>query len=287
MSNRRPLFELHLTVVLLGFTGLFAKLIEQTPAILVSGRALIASAALFLWFAATGRRLRLPLDRTFAWLLLSGVVLAAHHYAFFHAIQLSSVAIGVLGFATFPLFVTLLEPLFFGERLRRIDMVTAVWVFAGVYLVSPLHRLGDSDTIGLLWGILSGFVYAFLALLNRRLTRTVHYPVVTFYQQLLEGLCLLPLIPLGTLALTTAEWSLLATLGVLFTALPQLLYIKAFRHLRAQLVSVVIALEPVYSILLAFLILREVPSLNALAGGAVIIGSILVATRAHRGRGHL
>ena len=282
MSNRRPLFELHLTVVLLGFTGLFAKLIEQDAAVLVSGRALIASAALFLWFAATRQRLRLPLDRTFAWLLLSGVILAGHHYAFFYAIQVSSVAIGVLGFATFPLFVTLLEPLFFGERLRRVDAATAACVFAGVYIVSPLHQFADSDTIGLLWGILSGLVYALLALLNRRLTRTVHYPVVTFYQQLLEGLCLLPFVSLVSLSLDAREWWLLLTLGVLFTALPQVLYLKAFRRLRAQLVSIVISLEPVYSIVLAFFILGEVPSSNALAGGALIIGSILLATRAHR-----
>lgn len=281
MPDRRPLIELHLTVVLLGFTGLFAKLIQQDAAIIVAGRALVASAALLLWFFLTRQRLRVALDRTFALLLLSGAILAAHHYAFFHSIQVSSVAIGVLGFATFPLFVTLLEPLLFDEPFRRIDLVTALTVFVGIYVVSPLHHLTDANTIGLLWGVLSGFVYALLALLNRRLTRHVHYPVVTFYQQLLEGLCLLPFISLGGLSLDPREWSLMLTLGILFTALPQVLYIKAFRRLKAQLVSIVICLEPIYSIVLAVFILGEIPSLNALLGGAIIIGSILVATRAH------
>ena len=284
MPDRRPLIELHLTVVLLGFTGLFAKLIEQDAVILVAGRALIASAALLLWFVLIRQRLRLALDRTFGLLLLSGAILAAHHYAFFHSIQVSSVAIGVLGFATFPLFVTLLEPLFFKESFRRIDIATAITVFIGIYVVSPLHQLSDANTIGLLWGILSGFVYAFLALLNRHLTRAVHYPVVTFYQQLLEGLCLLPFISLGALSLDRREWLLLLTLGILFTALPQVLYIKAFRRLKAQLVSIVICLEPVYSIILALFILHEIPSLNSLVGGTIIIGSILVATRAHNGK---
>ena len=284
MPDRRPLIELHLTVVLLGFTGLFAKLIEQDAVILVAGRALIASVALFAWFLLIRQRLRVKLDRSFALLLASGVILAGHHYTFFYSIQISSVAIGVLGFATFPLFVTLLEPLFFREPFRRIDIITAISVFVGIYVVSPLHHLSDINTIGLWWGILSGFIYAFLALLNRRLTRTIHYPVVTFYQQLLEGLCLLPFLSIGALSLDAREWTLLLVLGTLFTALPQVLYIKAFRKLRAQLVSIVICLEPVYSIILAFFLLQEIPSFNALLGGTIIIGSIVLATRAHRGR---
>ena len=45
-------------------------------------------------------------------LIASGVLLSFHWFAFFHSIQLSTVAVGVIGFSTYPVFVTFLEPLF-------------------------------------------------------------------------------------------------------------------------------------------------------------------------------
>ena len=47
---------------------------------------------------------------------LSGVILAIHWLTFFHAIQVSTVAIGLIGFATFPIFVTFLEPIMYRQK---------------------------------------------------------------------------------------------------------------------------------------------------------------------------
>jgi drug/metabolite transporter (DMT)-like permease len=58
---------------------------------------------MLLWRAPAGRR-------TFDWrMAVNGAVLAVHWFAFFKAIQIANVANGMLGFASFPLFVLLLE----------------------------------------------------------------------------------------------------------------------------------------------------------------------------------
>ena len=124
---------------------------------------------------------------------LGGAILAAHWFTFFLSIQVSTVAIGLLGFATFPLFVTFLEPVVFGERLHRYDVIAALVVVAGLVLVTPSFDVGNTLTQGLLWGMLSAFTFALLALLNRAYARS--YPAVTvvFYQQAFAALCMLPL----------------------------------------------------------------------------------------------
>ena len=69
--------------------------------------------------------------------IVQGILLASHWVLFFLSIQLSSVALGLVTFSSFPLFVTFLEPLFFRERLKPFDLGTALAVFAGIVLVVP------------------------------------------------------------------------------------------------------------------------------------------------------
>jgi drug/metabolite transporter (DMT)-like permease len=68
-------------------------------------------------------------------------------------------------------------------------------------------------------------------------------------------------------------------LGVVCTALAHTLFIRSLRALSAHTASVVAALEPVYGIALALLLLGEVPPARTLAGAVLIVGAALYATR--------
>ncbi|WDP88081.1 MAG: EamA family transporter [Desulfobacter sp.] len=87
---------------------------------------------------------------------------------FFLAIQVSSVAVGLITFSSFPLFVTFMEPVFFKEPLKSVDMATALAVFTGIILVVPDLDLSNQTTLGAFYGILSGLTFALLALVNRK-----------------------------------------------------------------------------------------------------------------------
>ena len=88
-------------MALFGFAGLFGKWIDLPPSAIVLGRTVVAAVALGT-ILALRRQFRGRLD----WRLgLNGALLAVHWVAFFQAIQTAGVAIGLLGFATFPVFV--------------------------------------------------------------------------------------------------------------------------------------------------------------------------------------
>ncbi|TFW03422.1 EamA family transporter [Oxalobacteraceae bacterium OM1] len=276
--HRTGLLQIHVAVLLAGGAGLFAKLLDVSPAMLTAGRTVFGSGALLLFAAAAKVSLRLRSTRDAVAIALSGAVLAAHWASFFQAITVSTVAIGLLAFSTFPLFTTLLEPLVFRERLRRQDLLTALVVTAGLVLVTPSFDLRDHLTQGMLWGMLSACLYVVLSLVSRSYAGTYPAACVSFYQQGVAALCTVPFALQRPGELAGGNLMYLAVLGVIFTALGQGLVNASLRHLRAQTVSVVFGLEPVYGILLAWLLLGEVPAARTLLGGALICGAVLLAS---------
>jgi drug/metabolite transporter (DMT)-like permease len=71
---------------------------------------------------------------------------------------------------------------------------------------------------------------------------------------------------------------LLLILGIFCTALSHSLFIKGMRHIKAQTAAIISSLEPVYGIIMALFILKEVPSLRTILGGIVILGTALAVT---------
>jgi len=272
------LLAIHLAVLLFGLAGLFGKLIDLPPTIIVLGRVFFA--AFSLAFLLRLRRLPLRLHRRadYFYLGLLGLLLAVHWVTFFHSIQLSTVAVGLLTFSTFPIFTAFLEPLYFRERLLTGDVILALITFAGVTLVIPSFSLEDTSTRGAIWGIVSGATFAVLSILNRRYVQ--HYPslIIAFYQDLVATLVLLPFFFVLSPKIGPRDWVLLVFLGVVFTALSHTLFIGGMKTVKASTASVIGALEPIYGILAAVILLQETPSWKVLLGGAIILGATSFAT---------
>jgi len=277
------MIKIHLAVFLFGFAGLFGKFLSCSPFIIVLGRTFFAAVTLFIYARFSHTKL-FGFDRTaFFFLILQGILLACHWVTFFLAIQVSSVAVGLVTFSSFPLFVTFMEPAFFKEPLKKRDIATALAVFAGILLVVPDMDISNDVTLGAFYGILSGLTFAVLALVNRKNARAWNPMAVAFYQNLFAALFLMlpllffPILVLEKGAFDPADLPLLILLGVVFTAMAHTFFIQSLAKIRAQTASVIAGLEPVYGIILAFFLLNEIPELRTLAGGGVIIGATIVA----------
>ena len=212
--------------------------------------------------------------------MVSGTVLAVHWIAFFQAIQVSTVAIGLLSFSSYPLFTTFLEPLFFREQLRSRNIFAVLLVICGLALMTTSNNQ-DSNVIisgsvvqGVLWGLVSGLGFAVLTLLNRGHVRNHSPLLLTCWQNGIAALVILPWSWSESWDLSGKDWSLLFILGVVCTVGGHTLLINGLRHVRAQVVSLLIAgMEPVFAILFALFLLGETPSWQTLLGGVLIVGT--------------
>ena len=278
MRRGTALAALHAAVVLFGFAGLFGKWIDLSPVAIVLGRAAVAAAALGIVLLRT-RTVRRPFELR---LVTNGAVLALHWVSFFAAIQTATVAIGLLGFASFPLFVLILEWLLLRRQWTPRKVATALLVTFGLVALVPSFSLHDRTVQGLAWGLVSGFTFALLAVLNRRLVASRRAVDVAFWQNLTAALCLLPFAwasPAALGAINARDITLIVVLGLVCTALAHTLFIAGLRVISAHTASVIVALEPVYGIALALLLLGEVPGVRTLIGGALIVGAAFLATR--------
>lgn len=274
--QRRSLLEIHLATLLFGLAGLFGKWLAFSPFLIVLGRVLFASLALGAWLAWKRQNVGDILRTRFPLLVLLGVLLAVHWSSFFQAIQVSSVAVGLLSYSSFPVFTVLLEPLFFREGFDWRSLGAAGVCLAGISLIVPRFDPADSVYQGVLWGVLAGLTFAVLTLLNRRLVRRYSSLAIAFFQDLFAVVVLLPaLVFIRSVVFTPGDLALLVILGVVCTAGSHTLFIRGMRHVRARAASIISSLEPVYGIALAFVFLGEKPSLRTLAGGAVIMAAVL------------
>jgi drug/metabolite transporter (DMT)-like permease len=269
-------------VALFGVAGLFAKWVPVSPLLIVFGRVAVATAA-FAVLLRVRPQLGAPRDATGApaprreWAVLwaCGGLLALHWVTFFQAIQVSTVAVGLLAYSTAPVFVVLLEPLGFRERLSRPALACAALTVAGVALIVPRWAPGEALLQGVAWGVAAGLSFAVLSLCNRALVRRHTAIRVAFHQDAAAMVLLAPLLPWAWQPLGLRELALLAVLGLACTALAHTLFIQAMRVLPARVAAISSALEPVYGIALAWLLLGEVPAGRTLAGGALILAAVL------------
>jgi len=276
MKSGRALLQIHIAVVFFGIAGLFGKLLAVPAMIIVLGRAFFASIAIGVGLLLFGQSFKLGSNRDYAALLGLGAILALHWWSFFYAIQVSTVAVGLVTFSTFPVFTALLEPLFFKEQFTVRSLVFAALTFLGVVLVVPEYRWENQIFQGAVWGVVSGFTFSVLSILNRYYVRRFSSFVIAFYQDLGASLVLFPLLLLGSYSISTADWWLLIVLGVVFTALSHGLFINGLRSVNAASASIIGSLEPVYGIIGALLLLGEVPSLRTMIGGLIIVGVSVV-----------
>jgi drug/metabolite transporter (DMT)-like permease len=279
LPHQKSLLEIHLATLLFGLAGLFGKWLLLSPPLIVLGRVFFGSLALGAVLFWKRQNLRDILRTQAGLLILLGAILALHWGAFFQAIQVSSVAVGLLSYSCFPVFTVFLEPLFSQEKIDRKSLLAAGICLSGVFLIVPRFDLADSVYRGVLWGLLSGLTFAVLTLFNRRLVRSYSSLAIAFFEDLSAALFLLPALALVTSGSPVfRDLGLLVVLGVVCTAGSHTLFIRGMRHVQARTASIISSLEPAYGITLAFIFLGESPSWRTLSGGAVIMAAVLYVT---------
>jgi len=283
-SHRIGIISILVALPFVSLTGLFGKFLTIAPLLIVQGRSIFAFGTLLIALVVMRKKLFFQDYREWIWLMVSGSILGIHWIAFFEAIQVSTVAIGLLSFASYPLFTTLLEPLFFKEVLRRKNVVAALIVICGLAIMAtsseePNAIISGSVIQGLLWGLLAGFGFSVLTLLNRGYVRNHSPLLLTCWQNGFAALVLLPWSLSESWMISGKEWSLLFILGVICTVGGHTLLINGLRHVKAQIASLLIAgLEPVAAIVFALFLLGEIPSLQTLLGGLLIVGTTFLIT---------
>ncbi len=210
-------------------------------------------------------------------LIALGIVQAAHWWLFFEAVKRGSVALAVLTFYLAPLFLAALAPVVLPERLSRVALGALVPGGAGIVLVALAGQDGGSfGWVAVACGIGSALTFALLVILSKRLLQASVPPLtVAFWDCLVGSIVLAPTLVLSAAAIPedAREWGAALLLGVVFTGFATLAYTALLRRVTAQAAGMLTFLEPVSAVLLAWLLLDETLSAQALVGGALVLAA--------------
>lgn len=277
-AQRKSLWELNAAVLLWAGTALFAKWIPLPPFQITGLRAIAAAGILLLLLLARGQEVGVRNRRDLIILIVSGLAMAAHWITYFQAIQVSTVAIGILALHSYPVMTALAEPLWFRERFKAADVLLAVVVAIGLAVLVPRFTLESRVLQGTLWGVLSAVFFTTRNLLTRQLIGNHGSGKITFYQLAATAVALFPVVITAGERIELASALKLLLLGTMFTALPHTLYTKALQHLSARSAGIISTLLPIYGAVAAALLLGEMPTTRTVVGGAIVLTAVTLET---------
>lgn len=282
-DTQRGFIQLHLSVLLAGFTGLFGRLITLNEVDIVWYRMLFTSLLLLVF---TG----LPRVGWHKFLQLCGcgALLGLHWMLFYGSIKASNVSIGVICFSLIGFFTALFEPIVNRRRLSWTELLFSLITVLGVLCIFSFDA---RYRYGIMIGIVSSAVCALYAICNKKVSVGVRSRTVLMYQ-MSGGLVLVSgIIPIYLMFFPSSQpvvaipdgnnlWFMLCH-ALFCTVGMYLLQIQALKRLSAFTVNLTYNLEPCYTIILAFLVFGEGREINFsfYIGIVLILLSVLLQTR--------
>jgi drug/metabolite transporter (DMT)-like permease len=277
--HRRALIELHICVVLWGFTAILGKLITLPATQLVWWRMLLVTVALAC-FPRVWRALKFITPRQMLVFAGIGGVVALHWLAFYGSVKLANASVAAMTMALAPAVTALIEPAITGSRFERHNLLLGILVIPGVALV--VGGIPDSMHLGFWVGVISAALAALFNALNKRYLGH-HDAMAVTWLELGAGFVVLAAIAAfaapdgaGVVLPSVRVGAWLLVLAILCTLIPFAVSLATLRHLSAFTAQLAINLEPVYAIAIAVLFLGEARELDAMffLGVAIVLAAV-------------
>lgn len=281
-EKRTAYLQMHTAVFLWGFTAILGKWISLAEVPLVWHRVWLTTVGL-LFLPGVVKGLRTFGTKNILLFAGIGCLIALHWVFFYGSVKYSNVSIALSGLATTSLFTSLIEPLFFKKRVRLVEVVLGLVVIIGIYVI--FDTTPNDYLLGFGMGLFAALVAATFSTLNKKYIDKGDPKSITVVE-MTSGFLLLSIVmpfylqwfPDATIVPQLDDWGYLIVLALACTAFTMVISLKALKHLTAFAANLSLNLEPVYGIILAWLIFSENKELspNFYIGALIIIGGVLL-----------
>ncbi len=278
---KRSYLFLHAAVLLGGFTGILGKLISIDAFALVWFRVFFASVLLYILLKVTDHFKALPKKEALP-IALKGIYPALFWVFFYASVKYANVSVAVVCFCVTSFFTAVIGPLMHKRKCSLSELLLSVLILVGVGLI---FHFDTSYRLGIGLGVISSFFGALYVLENERLVKRDEPAMISYYQLVgatAELSLILPVFmyfqPKAHLLPIGMDWFYLILLAFFCTVVMNWLMVEALKKVSAFTVNISYNLEPVYSIVLAFLVFKENRELNGsfYLGLSIILLSVIL-----------
>ena len=267
---KKALIQMHLAVLLWGFTGILGRAISLDAPVLVWYRMLLT--ALFMSVILIYRKQWVAIERRdIGQLAMVGGLMGLHWVAFYASIKFANISIALVCLSTASIFTSILDPWVNKGKHDIKEMLLGSLALAGVYFI---YRFQQLYGLGIAFGITAAILSSVFTVLNKKIANKYPARTMVFYEMFTGWLFISLLMPFllyyipQTKILPDApnlfgsgwlhnDWLWLIIMSLCCTVWAQSLALNALKQLTSFTVTLSVNLEPVYGILLAFLFYNE------------------------------
>ncbi len=279
-NKSKSILHFHFIVFIFGFTAILGSLISINSFQIVWFRVLIAALTIIFVIKILKKTIQISLSQLLM-LMLCGFLISLHWVFFFEAIKVSNVSV-TLSILSLGAFVTsFLEPFFYKKKIVKYEVFLGIIVAVGTIIVfkTQFHYLE-----GIIYALIAVLLSVFFTLINGKIINYLPSLTISFYE-LASGFLILSFILLvrGELTseiikITQDDLLWLLILGTLCTGYAFVISVDVMRHLSPYTLMISINMEPIYGMLLAYLILsdKEQMSSQFYVGFSLIFFSVII-----------
>ncbi len=257
---KKAFFQLHIAVFLAGFTAILGKLILLNEGLLVWYRLLLTVLVLSIIMYIRKQLKPIPLKDILK-ISAVGLIIAIHWVTFYGSVKYANISVALVCFSATGFFTAIFEPFILKKRLVIAELLLGILAISGIYIIFDFH---PQYKTGIIFGIISAMGSALFPVFNKQLLFRFTPRVLTLYELgggLLALTVLLPFylfnFPASYYLPTLSDIFWLLILAILCTVISFDLQLNALKKISAFTANLTYNLEPVYGILLAFLLFQE------------------------------
>ena len=257
---KKAFLQLHIAIFLAGFTGVLGKLITLNESLLVWYRMLFSMLFLLFISVFTKKIKRLSIPKM-APLIGIGGIIALHWVFFYGSVKYANISVSLVCFSAIGFFTSLLDPLFSKRKIIIPEIILGLMVMLGIYLI---FHFDEKYRLGILFGVVSSFFASIFPILNKKIISKYDPETISFYELGGGWFCLNLFVPIYLLFIpevrlfpNVSDLSWLIILSLFCTVLAFNLSVRSLKFISPFTVNLSYNLEPIYGILLAFLVYNE------------------------------
>jgi drug/metabolite transporter (DMT)-like permease len=275
MMKNKAAFKYIAALLLFGSNGIVASHISLSSYEIVFTRTLIGGLFLALIFISSKQKVRFWRNKSHSlYLVISGAAMGASWVFLFEAYAQIGVSIATLAYYCGPVIVVILSPIIFKEKMTAAKLLGFLAVLLGMFCVNGQALLQGNVSWGLVFGILSAFMYAFMVIFNKKAVSItglenpmwqliISFITVAVFLSLKQGF---------SVHITSGNLIPILLLGIVNTGIGCYFYFSSIGDLPVQTVAIFGYLEPLSALFFSAALLGESLSFLQLAGAVLILG---------------
>ncbi len=294
-SSRGYLIGISATV-LLSFTGILISYLNTAynlPSLVLAfwrdGFVVFGLIVAFTLFSRARFRLG---SSHWQFLILYGLTLALFNSMWTFSVQFNGAAVATILAYSSPAITAILSHLFFKEEINQVKLISIALSLIGTALVSGAvdPSVWKVNSVGILFGLLTGLLYACYSLVGKTAANKSMDPWTTMLYGFSNAIIFLFLFNLIVntlggqgvfsnflwLGTSVSGWGILFFLGVGPTIGGFGLYLVSLNYLPATVANLIASLEPAFTAIWAYFLLREELTFIQIIGSLLVIASVIL-----------